>query len=119
VKTQIIPKAKAIEKPSSVSLSSNSCRRGSATTLIKARSAQSSIETNVNTPSVHHAARGGLLVAGRSSEGDADSVNFASLPGLTRYHFHSYPINTATTKANDPTIPTLIMNGNMNRNQRS
>ena len=35
------------------------------------------------------------------------------------YHFHSYPINTATTKANDPTIPTLIMSGMMNRNQRS
>lgn len=60
--TRIMPKAKAIEKPSSVSLSSNSCRRGSATTLIKARSAQSSIETKVNTPSVHHAARARLVV---------------------------------------------------------
>ena len=87
--------------------------------LIKARSAQSSIETNVNTPSVHHAARAGRLVAGRSAAGGCDSVNFASLPGLTRYHFHSYAINTAITKANDPTIPTLIMNGIMNRNQRS
>ena len=68
---------------------------------------------------VHHAARAGRLVAGRSAAGGSDSVNFAFLPGLTRYHFHSYPISTAITKANDPTIPTLSMNGHMNRNQRS